>query len=230
MRDSARSIVLVGAGETAEMAFEYFTRDSGRTVAGFAVEEAYLRDTRLMDRPVVPFERIEQIYPPSEFDAFVAVSYAKLNRVRARLYAQVRAKGYRLASYVSSRAFVWPGVFIGDNCFIMEHNVLQYRVSVGNDVVMWSGNHVGHRAKIGDHCFVSSHVVISGYCEVGEYCFLGVNSALADRVKVAANCVIGMGAIVQQDTAEGEVYPGARSTASKASSFSVFKVKPEDRG
>ena len=106
---------------------------------------------------------------------FVAVSYTHLNRVRTKLYEQAKNKGYSLASYVSSKAFVWRNVEIGENCFIMENNVLQSNVKIGNNVTLWSGNHVGHRTVIRNNCFLSSHVTISGFCDIGENCFLGVN-------------------------------------------------------
>src|SRR3712207_6479755 len=169
-------IVIVGDGETAELAYEYFTHDSPHEVVAFAVEREYRKKEELFGLPVVAFEEVETVYPPAEFRAFVAISYNKLNRVRARLFAETKRKGYRCLSYVSSRAFVWHNVELGENCFIFENNVVQYGVRVGNNVVLWSGNHVGHQTVIKDNVFISSHVVVSGYCEVGENCFLGVNS------------------------------------------------------
>lgn len=228
-RPKTQRIVVVGDGETAELAYEYFTHDSTYEVVAFSVETAYLKRTTLFDLPVVPFEQLETLYPPSEYPVFVAISYTKLNRVRARLYLDAKARGYRFVSYVSSRAFVWRNVRIGENCFILEHNVLQYSVTIGNNVVLWSGNHIGHQTTVCDHCFVSSHVVISGYCEVGEYCFMGVNSCVANNVKIARNCLIGMGAVVNRDTQEGRVYPGSRAQASGVDSFTAFGVAPADR-
>jgi len=177
-------IVIIGDGETAELAYEYFTHDSPHEVVAFCVEREYAKKTELFGLPVAHFEEVEKLFLPSDHKAFVAISYTKLNRVRARLYAATKAKGYTLVSYVSSKAFVWRNVEIGDNCFILENNVLQYAVRVGNNVVLWSGNHVGHQTVIKDNAFVSSHVVISGYCEVGENCFLGVNSSIANNVKI----------------------------------------------
>ena len=58
----------------------------------------------------------------------------------------MKAKGYAAATYVSSRAFVWHNVVLGDNVFIFESNVVQHHASIGNDVILWSGNHIGHRA------------------------------------------------------------------------------------
>lgn len=224
-----KPLVIIGNGETAELAYEYFTYDSPHKVVAFSVDEAYLQKEQLFGLPVVPFQQLESRYDPSFHNVFVAVSYTQLNRVRTRLYTEVKRKGFTPVSYVSSKAFVWGNVQIGENCFILEHNVLQYAVRIGNNVVLWSGNHVGHRSTIRDNCFVSSHVVISGFCDVGENCFLGVNSCLGDHVRVAKDCVIGAGAVVLRDTEQRKVYRGNPAVPSHIDSFAVFRVK-EARG
>jgi len=223
MNDS-KKIVIVGDGETAELAFEYFTYDSPYEVIAFAVEREYAKKDALFGLPVVAFEEIERHYSPEEHAAFVAISYTQLNRVRARLYQETKRKGYGCVSYISSRAFVWRNVEIGENCFILENNVLQYAVRVGNNVVLWSGNHVGHQTVIHDNVFVSSHVVISGYCDIGENCFLGVNSCLANNVNIGKDCLIGMGALVNKDTEERKVYVGSPAKP-RSDSFAAFGVK-----
>jgi sugar O-acyltransferase (sialic acid O-acetyltransferase NeuD family) len=220
-------LIIIGDGETAELAYEYFTYDSPHEVVAFSVEREYAKKRELFGLPVVHFEEVERLYDPAEYEAFVAISYTQLNRVRARLYRESKRKGYSFVSYVSSRAFVWRNVEIGENCFIMENNVLQYSVKIGNNVVLWSGNHVGHQSVIRDHVFVSSHVVISGYCEVGENCFLGVNSCVANNLKIGKDCLIGMGAVVNKDTEEGKVYRGNPAKPSSVDSFTIFGVKHE---
>jgi sugar O-acyltransferase (sialic acid O-acetyltransferase NeuD family) len=218
-------LIIIGDGETAQIAYEYFTHDSPCEVVAFSVEKEFLREKELFGLPVVPFEHLETLYDPAEYRVYVAISYTQLNRVRTRLYREAKRKGFLAASYVSSRAFVWRNVTIGDNCFIFEHNVLQHRVRVGNNVVLWSGNHLGHRSVIGDNCYVSSHVVISGYCEIGEYCFLGVNCCLADHVRIAKDCIIGAGAVIIKDTEPGKVYVGNPARPLDKSSYAAFGVK-----
>jgi sugar O-acyltransferase (sialic acid O-acetyltransferase NeuD family) len=227
MAAKQKSLVIVGDGEFAEIAYEYFTHDSPYEVAAFAVERSFLKKDQLFGLPVVAFEEVERYFPPASHQAFVAVTYTQLNRVRARLCREARARGFTLATYVSSRAFVWHNVRLGDNCFVFENNVLQYCVEVGNGVVLWSGNHVGHRSVIRDSCFISSHVVISGYCDIGESCFLGVNSTLGDHVHVGRDCVIGAGAVIVKNTEPGKVYKGDREAGSRISSLALFKVKEE---
>jgi sugar O-acyltransferase (sialic acid O-acetyltransferase NeuD family) len=225
MTETPRPILIVGDGEFAEITYEYFTHDSPHEVVAFAVERAFLKRDRLYGLPVVPFEDVETRYDPASHGAFVAVTYTQLNRVRARLYAAVKGKGYRPVSYVSSRAFVWRNAVVGENCFVFENNVIQHHVTIGNNVVLWSGNHVGHRTVIRDHCFLSSHVVVSGYCDVGESCFLGVNASIGDRVRIARDCVIGAGAVVVRDTEPGKVYKGDRGGPARVGSLALFKVK-----
>lgn len=229
MNDGERKLVIVGDGEFAEIAYEYFTHDSPYTVAAFAVERQYMQRDELFGLPVVAFEELTDRYPVGEHHAFVAITNTHLNRVRTRLYGAAKEMGYSIAKYVSSRAFVWHNVEIGENSFIFENNVLQYHVKVGNNCVLWSGNHVGHRTVIHDNVFITSHAVISGYCEIGENCFLGVNSTFADNVSVAKDCIVGMASAVTRSLAEpGRVYLGSPAKPIEKSAYDTFKV-PEDQ-
>jgi sugar O-acyltransferase (sialic acid O-acetyltransferase NeuD family) len=203
-----KSLIILGAGETASLAYEYFTHDSPYTVVAFTAERKFLTKKIIHGIPVVPFETITKRYPPKKYDMFIAVSSTKLNRVRARLYSLAKKKHYTLASYVSSHAFVWRTVRHGDNCFILENNVIQHGVLIGNDVTLWSGNHIGHQTHISDHVFISSHCVLSGYCTIGFYSFLGVNSTYNDHITVAPDCIIGSGSVVIRNTQKGNVYVG----------------------
>ncbi|HEX9246860.1 MAG TPA: acetyltransferase [bacterium] len=208
MEETPSRLIVIGDGPFAEIAYEYFTHDSPHRVVAFSVEEAYLKRDRLFDLPVVPFEQIERTYDPADHAFFVAVTYTQANALRTRLYDAARRKRYTPASYISSRAFVWPNCRIGEHCFIFENNVVQPFVTIGRNVVLWSGNHIGHHSTIKDHCFFSSHVVISGLCEVGDYCFLGVNSTVADHVTIGNHCVIGAGALVLGNVPDDQVVVG----------------------
>jgi sugar O-acyltransferase (sialic acid O-acetyltransferase NeuD family) len=221
------AIVIVGSGETADIAHEYFTLDSPYSVAAFAVEGRFIDRDAHRELPLVPLEELADRFDPGDYGAFVAVSSTQLNRVRSRLYAAVKAQGFECVSYVSSRAFVWRTATIGENAFVFENNVVQHNVHIGDDVVLWSGNHVGHGTAIRDHCFVSSHVVISGFCDIGESSFLGVNSTFVDGVKIGRDAVIGAGAVVTRDLDARGVYVGNPARATGRDAFETFHVSPE---
>jgi|SRR6185369_5211384 len=219
------NLIIVGSGETASIAYEYFTHDSSFTVAGFSVERSYLKEDTFLGLPVVPLDEIEQHFPPSQFMAFVAVSSTQLNRLRTRLFRTVKKMGYNCASYVSSRAFVWHNSEIGENCFVFEDNTIQPFVKIGNNCVLWSGNHIGHNTVIRDNCFIASQVVISGFCDIGENCFLGVNSTIINNITVGRDCFIGARALIQKDAEEGKVYQSEGTEASRVGSLRLFKIR-----
>jgi len=219
-----KSLIIVGDRQIAHVAFEYFTQDSAYEVAAFAVERAFLARDELFGRPVLALETLEATHPPTRHEAFVAVGFARLNRIRARLYAATKAKGYTMASYVSSRAFVWPNVPVGDNCFILEGNVIQPFARIGNDVTLWSGNHIGHHATIADHVFLASHVVLSGSVEVGRSCFVGVNATVAHGVKIGDDALIGAGTTILRDVKPRSICAADETQPRRIDTFRFFRL------
>jgi len=199
-------LVIFGAGDIARLAHYYFTRDSDHDVVAFTVDRQYCQGDSFLDLPLVPFEDLVGNYPPSEYKMFVALSYARMNKLRAEKYFQAKASGYELVSYVSSRCSFLTDHPVGDNCFVLEDNTIQPFVTIGNDVTLWSGNHIGHDAIIEDHCFLASHIVVSGYVRIRNNCFIGVNATLRNSITIAPETLIGAAAIIMKDTVEKGVY------------------------
>ena len=220
-----QGLVIVGSGETAELAYQYFTYDSSYKVCAFSVDSEYLNSDKFLDLPLVEIEKLKESYPPNEYEAFVAVSSKKMNRNRYDLWRRIKNKGYKLATYISSNAFIWHNSIVGENCFILENNTLQPFTRIGDNVVLWSGNHIGHRTVIEDNCFISSHCVISGFCKIGNASFLGVNCTLEDGVVVEEDSFIGAGAIIRKSTDIKSVYQVSATEKSKIDSHRLFKVK-----
>lgn len=203
---SMSRLIIFGAGDIARLAHFYFSHDSQYTVAGFAVDGAYKDSDTFLELPLVAFEEVTDAFPPDEYSMFVALSYAKMNAVRRDRYLRAKELGYAIATYVSSRCSWLTENPAGENCFILEDNTVQPFVSIGNNVTLWSGNHIGHDSVIDDHCFFTSHVVLSGNCHVGEECFLGVNATIRDSTRIAPRTLVGAGAVIMRDTVEAGVY------------------------
>ena len=211
-------LFIFGTGDIAQLAHIYFTKYTDYKVAAFTVDRDYLNDSYFCGLPVVPFEEIINQYPADQYEIFIALAYAKLNAVRKEKYLAAKELGYRLASFISPQATVLNDGKIGENCFILEDNTIQPFVTIGNNVTLWSGNHIGHHSEIKDHTFIASHVVVSGGVEIGEQCFIGVNSTLRDHIKVGDRCVVGAGALLLGDAETEGVYIGAATERSKVPS------------
>ncbi len=213
-----KPLIIFGSGDIAQLAHFYFSSDSEYEVVAFTVDAAYLKEASFCGLPIVAFDEIAEAFAPDAYHLFVALSYTKINAVRKEKYLAAKAMGYRLASFISSRATVLNGGRIGENCFIFEDNTIQPFVSIGNNVTLWSGNHIGHHSTIRDHCFIASHVVVSGGVEIAEQCFIGVNATLRDHIKIGERCVIGAGALLLADAEAEGVYLGTATERARVPS------------
>lgn len=219
-----KPLIIFGSRELAQLAHYYFSTDSPYEVAAFTVDAAYITATEFCGLPVVPFEEVTRLYPPGAHELFVAVGYSGLNQIRKEKYLSAKAFGYRLASYISSHATVLNEGGIGENCFILEDSTIQPFVTIGNNVILWSGNHIGHHSTIHDHCFIAPHAVVSGGVCIGESCFIGVNATLRDHIRIGEKCVIGAGTLLLADAGPEGVYFGKATERSHLQSSQLKKI------
>lgn len=215
------NVIIFGIQDFAELAHYYLENDSEHHVIAFAVNECYLPDNKMFKGlPVVAFENIEKKYSPKEFKFFAPMAPQKMNTLRENIYNNIKSKGYDLISYISTKATVFNGS-IGDNCFILENNTIQPFTTIGNNVVLWSGNHIGHHSLIKDHVTFTSHVVLSGHCIVESYCTFGVNSTIRDGLHIAEGTFVGMSASIIKNTESWSIYKGNPAQKSEISSKKI---------
>lgn len=206
--NSDPAVVIFGNQRFAQLAHYCLVHDSPWNVAGFTVDAAYRKGDAFDGLPLVDFETLESSYPPGEVKLLIAAGYQGLNGLRRSRYEAAKARGYEFVSYVSSRASVWPGLQLGENCLIYEHAIVQPFSTIGDNVTIRSGAHVSHHSRIDSHAFISVEVAMAGDVHVGEQAFIGVGAVLKDGLRVAPRSFIGAGAVVVRDTEEGAAYVG----------------------
>jgi len=218
-----RKLVIMGAGEFGQIAYEYFNSDSEYDVVAFAVEKQYREREELFGIPIINFEECRLTYPPEECDIFVAITFVQLNRVRGRIFEQCKLLGYNCASYISSHAFVGDNVSIGENTFIFENTIIQHRATIGNNVVIWSGSNISHRSKVEDNCWLAPRCCIAGLCTIKKNCFIGANATVGDNVTIDEDIVLGAGAVAVTSLSEkGRIYVGVPARLIERSSYEKF--------
>lgn len=218
---STNKVILFGLNDFAELAHYYLTNDSIYDVVAFTVNKEYLSKTEFKGLPVIAFEDIENFFPPDNYKLFITMTGIGMNNIRKKIYQEGKSKGYQYISYVSSKATIF-NTKIGENCFILEDNTIQPFTIIGNNVILWSGNHIGHHSKIEDHVFFTSHIVLSGHCLVKERAWIGVNSTIRDFTTIGEGCLIAMGSLITKDTENDSFYMGTPAKKQEKKSFEVY--------
>lgn len=211
-------LVIFGSNNLAELSHYYFSTDSDYEVVAFCLDNEFISESTFLSLPIVPFEDVHKIYPPTQYSFFISLSYSKLSQLRKEKYLTTKTLGYECASYISSKATILNSHAIGDNCFILEDNTIQPFATIGSNVTLWSGNHIGHHSLVKNHTFISSHVVISGGVEIGEQCFIGVNATIRDHITIGEKSVIGAGTLILSDVEPEGVYIGKETERSRVPS------------
>jgi len=197
-------IVIFGAGQIAEVAKVYIDAHPEHRIVGFTVDAQYATADSFHGLPLVPWEDLESVFPPGQIELLGPLSYRRLNEFRRDRYLEGKARNYRFASFIHPNSHIYT-TDIGENCFILEANVIQPFAKIGNDVIMWSGNHIGHHSIIGDHCFLASHVGIAGATRIGDGCFLGGKVGIKEGLTIGPACLLSFGVIVTKDLPPGSV-------------------------
>jgi sugar O-acyltransferase (sialic acid O-acetyltransferase NeuD family) len=201
-----KPLLIFGTGDLAKVVIGYFLKDSEYDVSACVATRDAIRQSNFMGFEIVPFEEVESAYPPEEFQMFIAVGYKRMNHIRARFYHEAKGKGYKLATYISSRALCMEGVTVGENCLICENSVIHISSRIGDNTVISGGCYIAHNNAIGDHVFSSAHFSTGGYVKIGNHAFLGLNSCVTEKINVAPYTVVGAGVTISKDTKEWTVY------------------------
>ena len=200
-----RPLIIFGTGKIADVIVKYFRLESDRHVVGYTCEREYLHSDSHQGLPLIPFDEIETMFSPATHDLHIAVGYHRLNKARARLFGEAKAKGYNLPSFVSSRS--WPGksLVCGENCFVADGVSVEPGATIGHNVALWSNVVVGHHAAIQDHCWLAAGTVVGGGAVIGERCFAALNVTIGNEVTVGADSLLGARSLVTKSQPEKSV-------------------------
>ncbi len=210
-------IVMFGSGQIADVARVYLHKESDFRIVAFTVDRAYQSSDRYAGLPLVAWEDLPNVFPPSQVKLLGPISYRRLNQFRRDRYLEGKQLGYDFVSFIHPDCNIYSDD-IGENCFILEKNVIQPFAHIGNNVVLWSGNHIGHNVHIGDHCFITSQVGIAGAVTIGEESYLAGKSGVIDGITIGRSCLLCPGAIATQDLADKRVLKAASASVLRASS------------
>jgi sugar O-acyltransferase (sialic acid O-acetyltransferase NeuD family) len=199
-------IVLFGAGRGASVAHRFFAGDTEHEVVGFATDGAYVRAREYRGLPLVAFEEVERHFPPESCRMHILLGYQQMNGLRQQKYEQAKAKGYTLESYVASDIFRVEPIAVGENCFILDNQSISLDVTIGNNVVMWSSNHVGDMSTVEDHAWLASHVTIAANVTIGRRAFVGIGATVSNGVTIGAETLVGANLMVSHDTEPKSVH------------------------
>lgn len=206
-----KKTIIFGTGSQAIRLYQTMEQEGMDMPSSFVVNRRYIQETTLYDVPVLPFEDMENLVPPEEYDVYLAVGYSKMNNNRMNIANELLKKGYSLLNFIHPKAEVWTKQ-IGYGNIIMSSVYCDANCRIGNCNIMDGGHvNIGHDDIVGDYNFFGSFSFLAGYVTVKNNCFFGIKSTVGDHSVVESYTLVGAGAYINGRTKEGSVYVAPKS-------------------
>lgn len=189
-----RNLIIFGNTPFAERLYYYISYEGVDKVIAFTQEADFITNDKLHELPVLPFDELP-FYVDKNFEIILGIGYTKMNSLRAKLYYMCINRGYKVATYVSTKALTYTDD-IGMGCFLAPGCVIGPGSKLGNGNYFGSSVVLSHDNVIGDFNFMSTNTVLGGYSKVGNYCFFGLHSTVKDNIKISDYSLIGSAANV----------------------------------
>lgn len=185
-----RNLIIYGDSAFAERIAAYVQIEARDRVVAFTIERAYQKRERIKQWKVIPFEDLSSHYVADEVEILLGIGYSQMNDVRELVYNKCVAAGYKVGSYISTRATLYshhvgegcimlPGAFIGPDCVLGKCNFIDPDVCFTHDI------------RVGDFNFFSANVVSGGFVEIQNHCFVGLRVTLKNNISISDYSLLG---------------------------------------
>ncbi|WP_283109431.1 hypothetical protein [Thomasclavelia spiroformis] len=204
-----KKIVIFGASQMAEQMKILLEHETNKVIEGFIVDDEYFKFDRFCNLQVVPFSKINDVFPCNEFSVILGIGMKKMNINRERVYLSLKKRGYEVEGFVSKNAHIYTND-IGEGNIFLPNCVIAPKVKIGNANFFDINTAICHHSKIGNYNFFAVAASTAGDVTVGNSCFIASNSIIRNSIVVKDRTLVGAGAYLDKDTLEDSIFVPAR--------------------
>lgn len=195
----SKKIIVFGNGGHAKTIYGYFYDEN--IVKGFVVDDAFVEAQPVIgEMQVLPFSRILEIFPPTEYAVLVALGFKDLNQLRKDKTKELLALGYEFVSFIDRSVRVPHYYNVGTNTIVIGYTDIHEGVTINSGVFVSSGVVLGHDSVLEDYSWIGSGVVLTGCVRVGQSSVLGMNVSVKQNTSLSHHTLISPNAFVNMDT------------------------------
>lgn len=200
----ATGAVIFGAGGHAKSIVQMI-REAGYTVAGVI-------DTKLpkgsMFMGVYPVmggnDDLKSIRGSGISVAFIGVGGATNNKIRERIFDQLKEVGFVLPPLVSKMAAFDLSSHLGEATYVFPAASVGAGCMIGNNVILNQGSVISHDCKIMDHVHLAPNSILAGTVTVCSRTTIGMAATIMNNVTIGENCLIHNTVAVACDVPSGK--------------------------
>ena len=205
-----KKIVIFGINNYTDIFFDYLSCEEEYEVCAYTVNKEYLTVETWNGKRVIPFEHLEEEYPPETCEVLLAIGYNHMNEGREKKFFECKEKGYQVLTYIHPSAIVLTEK-IGEGNLIMAGSIIEHGCKLGDGNIINPNVLISHNTELGNFNFVAGASSLAGNIHVGNNCMLGLNCTIRDNVTIGNYTLVGAGTYIDHSTEENSVYVPAKA-------------------
>ena len=127
----------------------------------------------------------------------ITVGQIKNYSIRKKIAKTLAENNAKLATIISSSAYVSKHAHIEQGSVIMNHAVINAKSKIGKNCIINTMSNIEHGVSIGDFCHISTCAVINGDSIIGSETFIGSNATISNGTSIKENSIISAGKFIK---------------------------------
>ncbi len=176
-------IVLVGGGGHCRSVIDVIEQENRFEIIGIVDKKEFIGNDILGYKIIACDDELKTIKDSCQ-NALITVGQITSNKIRVKLFEQLKQLGFHLPIIVSPLAYISKHSFVDEGTIVMHHALINANAKIGKNCIINSKALIEHDAIIEDNCHISTASVLNGGVVVKENTFFGSNATSKEYIEI----------------------------------------------
>jgi sugar O-acyltransferase (sialic acid O-acetyltransferase NeuD family) len=195
MSEIKPNIILIGGGGHCVSVIDVIENDNKFNILG--VLDSNIKEKNVLGYKILGGDNLIPELVNENTYFFITVGQVKNCTIRKNIAKNLKENNARLATIISSLAYVSKHAHIEEGTIIMNHAVINAKSRIGKNCIINTKSNIEHGVKIGDFCHISTCAVVNGDSLVGKGSFIGSNATISNGISIKENSIISAGTFIK---------------------------------
>ncbi|MCG3658942.1 NeuD/PglB/VioB family sugar acetyltransferase [Aliarcobacter butzleri] len=176
-------IVLIGGGGHCHSVIDVIEQENKYEIIGIVDTKENIGKKVLDYKIIACDDDLETIFLSCK-NAFITVGQIESNKIRVKIYNNLKKIGFNLPVIISPLAYVSNHSSIEEGTIIMHHALVNSNTKIGKNCIINTKALIEHDCIVEDNCHISTASVVNGSVIVKENSFLGSNATSKQSIEI----------------------------------------------
>lgn len=195
MVEHKKNIVLVGAGGHCISVIDIIENGNEFNIIG--ILDSTRKENNILGYKILGGDNLIPELVNENTYFLITVGQIKSSSSRKNIAKTLTENNAKLATVISSLAYVSKHACIEQGTVIMNHAVVNAKSKIGKNCIINTKSNIEHGVFIGEFCHISTCAVVNGDSIVEKGSFIGSNATISNGVLIKENSIISAGKFIK---------------------------------